>query len=89
MLITAGTALLWPLSRRLANLVDVMIEEKRRVPPPVDDRVEDVLVRMDARLARLEEAQSFMSALDAPKREAVASAAGGHASRGAATPPPK
>jgi hypothetical protein len=70
MLITALTILLWPLSRRLAHLVEVIIQEKSRVRPESDARLEEVLLRMDARLARLEEERQFTSALLSPTPDA-------------------
>ena len=71
MALTAGTILLFPLSRRLGRLVDAIIEEKKRVPSPVDHRIEDVLVRMDTRLARLEDEQRFMAALQSSGSDAL------------------
>jgi hypothetical protein len=49
-MIVGGTVLLYPLSRRLGELIDANVQHRRRTSAPADDRIE----QMDARLAALE-----------------------------------
>jgi hypothetical protein len=84
MLIVAITILLWPLSRRLGHLIEVIIQEKSRKSPPVDASIEELLVRMDARLCRLEEEQRFASALLGERAEPVRAIQGARAETKAA-----
>jgi hypothetical protein len=69
-IIEAGTKLLLPLSRRLADLIGAMADEKRQVerprqPPALPDAT---LEEIEDRLARLEDRLSFLEELKAPDR---------------------
>lgn len=85
MLITALTILLWPVSRRLGHLLQIVIQEKGQPGALPKPDVEDVLRRVEARLARLVEEQRFTSALLAAA--GTAAEPGAPADRFAATPP--
>lgn len=69
----AGTKLLLPVARRLADLLADMVEERRelrRGPPPaqVSDRA---LEEIEDRLARIEDRLEFMEELRAPDRASL------------------
>jgi hypothetical protein len=63
-LVTGGVILLRPLSRRLGELLEVMIRE-RAAPPPAPEltQIRDLLLNVESRLSLLEERQSFAEAL--------------------------
>lgn len=66
-LVTGGVILLRPLTKRLGDLIGLMVEEKRRdrTAPPVADaeRLMDILEGIENRLSRLEERQQFTDAM--------------------------
>lgn len=66
--VTGGVLLLRPLVRRLGDLIQLMVEERRRElkpsQPAMDsERIVDVLESIENRLARLEEKQTFTDAI--------------------------
>jgi hypothetical protein len=70
--VEAGTKLLAPLSRRLADLIGEMVEERRHQrlgPPPSsapDDALPAALEELEDRLARIEDRLEFLEELKAP-----------------------
>jgi hypothetical protein len=75
----AGTKLMAPLSRRLADLVGEMVEERRhqRLGPPArrhEEPSSQAIEALEDRLARLEERLEFLEELrSSPARSALAS----------------
>lgn len=71
-IIEAGTKLLLPLSRRLADLIGVMADEKRQLrhgTPPA--RLPDAAIEeIEGRLARIEDRLGFLEELRAPAERA-------------------
>ncbi|MCI0433598.1 MAG: hypothetical protein L0271_08105 [Gemmatimonadetes bacterium] len=67
--VTGGVILLRPVARRLGDLIDVMIADKRRVSQPDAltpsdvERLRNVIESVDQRLRLLEERQDFTDAL--------------------------
>ena len=66
--VTGGVVLLRPLVRRLGDLIDVTVAERRRnlaPPEPVADqaRLLNVVESMEERLSRLEDRQDFTDSL--------------------------
>jgi hypothetical protein len=57
-----GVILFCPLTKRLGDLLELMIKERRTQPLP-DSRLKETLERMDERLHMLEERQDFTDAL--------------------------
>jgi hypothetical protein len=64
LLITGGVLLLWPASRRLGRLMEVMIQDRRHpADPATSARVQEALAALEQRLVYLEERQSFTDQL--------------------------
>jgi hypothetical protein len=78
-LVEAGTKLLAPLSRRLADLVGDMVDERRQVrgghrdaPAPTRATLPDAaLEEIEDRLARIEDRLGFLEELKAPPRRSA------------------
>ena len=62
-LITAGTILLYPISRRLGQLLEAIAQQKREVGPAEYTEMHELLMNIDRRLTMLEDRQSFGEAL--------------------------
>jgi hypothetical protein len=63
-LVTGGVILLRPLSRRLGELLEVMVRQKTEQPhTPELTQIRDLLLNIESRLSLLEERQSFSDAL--------------------------
>lgn len=81
-LVTGAVILLRPLTKRLGDLIELMVEERRRnrsTPPVADpDRLVDILESMESRLSRLEDRQQFTDAM---------LASGAHAASRTSLPP--
>lgn len=85
-IIEAGTKLLLPVSRRLADLIGAMAEEKRQVgrgpgrdTDPEPHGLPAALEEIEARLARIEDRLDFLEELKAPdSRPALRSGARDH-----------
>ena len=79
LLIVALVLLLWPLSRRSAELIQLLVEERRRGDSQRQlAEMAAVLGRIEEHLAQLEERQQFTEALlaERPARIAVPASAG-------------
>jgi hypothetical protein len=67
LLILSGTALLWPISRRLGHLLELVIQEKIRQANSAERlptaRLEEMLLRLEARLDHLEDEHRFIASL--------------------------
>ena len=64
MILGAGIILLRPLTRRLGDLLEVMVTDRRRASlAPPDLRVHETLSRIEERLRMLEERQDFTDSL--------------------------
>jgi hypothetical protein len=72
-IVIGAVILLFPISRRLGALLEVMTQQKRHLPKGVEtEPILRALSGIEDRLARLEERQSFAEALLAsPERERV------------------
>jgi hypothetical protein len=55
--------LLRPISRKLGDLLEVMIAERRRPTPTIEPRLQETLERIEERLRLVEERQDFTDAL--------------------------
>lgn len=77
--VTGGVVLLRPLAKRLGDLLDVAIAERRRNLAPPDQtadqaRLVTIVESMEERLSRLEDRQDFTdSLLSASKRSGIES----------------
>jgi hypothetical protein len=61
---TVSLALLRPIAKQLARLLEAMaLERSRPLPPPDVERVRELLETLHARLDRLEERQDFTDSL--------------------------
>lgn len=73
----AGTKLLVPVSRRLADLISDMVDERRglrsdhRAPPPSAPLPDASLEELEDRLARIEDRLAFLEELKAPRRHSA------------------
>jgi hypothetical protein len=67
LIVGGGTILLRPLVRRLADLIDVMVAERRKAaaapPAAADLRLQETVMRIEERLRLLEERQDFTDSL--------------------------
>ena len=69
---TGAVILLRPITKRLGNYLEVLAEQKREAPRPIEDpRVLVALENIERRMARLEERQAFTDALLAGKKPDV------------------
>jgi hypothetical protein len=63
-LVTGAVILLRPLTRRLGELLEVMVRQRTEPPPtPELTQIRDLLLNVESRLSLLEERQSFAEAL--------------------------
>jgi hypothetical protein len=63
-LVTGAVILLRPLTRRLGELLEVMVRQRTEAPPtPELTQIRDLLLNVESRLSLLEERQSFAEAL--------------------------
>jgi hypothetical protein len=63
-IVTGAVILLWPVSRKLGALLEVMTHQKRHLPQGADaEPILHALAGIEERLAKLEERQSFAEAL--------------------------
>lgn len=65
---TGGVIIFRPLTRRLGDLLQVMAQQRREIPPQEMERLRELLSSVEARLALLEERQNFTEALLADQR---------------------
>jgi hypothetical protein len=61
--VSGGVLVLRPLARRLGDLLEAMVAERRRPPVTIEPRIVETLERVEERLRLLEERQDFTDAL--------------------------
>jgi hypothetical protein len=68
-IIEAGTKLLVPISRRLADLIAAMVEERRQLQRPAEPSAhrDASLEEIEERLARIEDRLGFLEELRSPE----------------------
>jgi len=61
--VVGAVILLRPITKRLGDLLEVMITERRRPVPSLEPRLQETLERIEERLRLVEEKQDFTDAL--------------------------